>query len=484
MASAENLENLPEFVRDSRLEAASGLITRNPTSLIPPNLGIGGGGTVDLQKRHSAVQGKPFYRAVKCVRVPEERPTHKNDKYARELEALVKFSQAKYSDLFVASLGWFTSRNHIHIAMEYCSIPEAQARDISLQLLDALLMMHNEGFAHRDLKPANILITSCPPHPWNVKLSDFGISKRSADSGESTTLRGTPGFMPPELLGFVEGEKIDYYAADMWCFGETLFRMLAGRPTFSYHAHLSDYARGSRELPKEDLRKLDVSEQAIDLFVSLLAVHPAKRCTAAGVSNHVWLDIVDKSAPLQTKENTKLSEIMETSRADPEITEASACWSTLPPAESCSQTVEPEQNETSVRPSRNCVLQSIRENKREIDQSSEKEIKNKKKSRLSYKGDRQLNGCVTETREAQNNRTLLPPKQMLRIEQRLVGSSLPSDTAKRPWPKISLESSCPNGKADDALMDTAALEEYLLPLYSFLWQIEVLLDDGIQGFRD
>lgn len=67
------------------------------------------------------------------------------------------------------SFGWFISPGRIHIAMEYCElgdlekylsksplhrVSEAEAHDISSQILDALCSMHEEKYCHRDLKLA------------------------------------------------------------------------------------------------------------------------------------------------------------------------------------------------------------------------------------------------------------------------------------------------------------------------------------------
>ena len=61
-------------------------------------------------------------------------------------------------------LGWYESDDYVHIAMEYISHgnlrdyleverSEGEAKVITRQLLEGLLVIHREGFAHRDLKP-------------------------------------------------------------------------------------------------------------------------------------------------------------------------------------------------------------------------------------------------------------------------------------------------------------------------------------------
>ena len=61
-------------------------------------------------------------------------------------------------------LGWYESDDYVHIAMEYIihgnlrnymevERSESEAKAIARQLLEGLLVIHQEGFAHRDLKP-------------------------------------------------------------------------------------------------------------------------------------------------------------------------------------------------------------------------------------------------------------------------------------------------------------------------------------------
>lgn len=135
--------------------------------------------------------------------------------YERELKALLEFSKPKYKEsaVFVEFLGWFEDLESVYLAMEYLplgdlednvlavggSMKEEEVREIAVQVLEGLRIMHLENFAHRDLKPKvgfgdlsrrrrlvegirltlkqNILVCQGRPHWW-VKLADFGLSKR------------------------------------------------------------------------------------------------------------------------------------------------------------------------------------------------------------------------------------------------------------------------------------------------------------------
>merc|ERR1719171_2023040 len=57
---------------------------------------------------------------------------------------------------------------------------EADARTLTITLLDAIKYLHSRGVAHRDLKPENILLKDSTSSAA-VKITDFGLSKIFAD---------------------------------------------------------------------------------------------------------------------------------------------------------------------------------------------------------------------------------------------------------------------------------------------------------------
>jgi serine/threonine-protein kinase len=82
---------------------------------------------------------------------------------------------------------------------------------------------------HRDIKPENILIT----RKGEAKVTDFGLAQL-AESEQKVQLTqvgvtmGTPLYMSPEQIN---GDAIDH-RSDIYSFGVTCYRMLAGRPPF------------------------------------------------------------------------------------------------------------------------------------------------------------------------------------------------------------------------------------------------------------
>lgn len=105
---------------------------------------------------------------------------------------------------------------------------EARARDILIQLADALAFAHDRQVVHRDLKAENI----CFDASGRVVLADFGVATLTTSDhsrSEITKGMGTARYMPPEqVLGSPDSDA----RADLYALGVLGFRMLTGRFPF------------------------------------------------------------------------------------------------------------------------------------------------------------------------------------------------------------------------------------------------------------
>jgi serine/threonine protein kinase len=110
-------------------------------------------------------------------------------------------------------------------------LPVSWVLQLGLDIAHALAAVHASGAVHRDLKPSNIFLAARGRRVDDVKLLDFGLSKRL----DFTTLtrpgeiRGTPMYMAPEQ--FSDFRNVDS-RADVYAFGAILFECLSGAPPF------------------------------------------------------------------------------------------------------------------------------------------------------------------------------------------------------------------------------------------------------------
>ena len=111
-----------------------------------------------------------------------------------------------------------TTRRHVLPSRRI--LPVTATIDIISKVLDGLDYAHLNGTVHRDIKPANILIEK---HTNRPIILDFGIAKVSGgDQHGSTTIQGTPVYMPPEQI---LNQQVDG-RADIYATGVMLFEML------------------------------------------------------------------------------------------------------------------------------------------------------------------------------------------------------------------------------------------------------------------
>jgi 5'-AMP-activated protein kinase catalytic alpha subunit len=100
-------------------------------------------------------------------------------------------------------------------------MPQSELYPICQQLIAAVQACHSHGLAHLDIKPANVLIDK----HGRVKLADFGTAL-IAKGGLSKQTKGTPAFLPPEIL---QKPAYDPFKADVWSLGVTIYTLAAGK---------------------------------------------------------------------------------------------------------------------------------------------------------------------------------------------------------------------------------------------------------------
>ena len=100
-------------------------------------------------------------------------------------------------------------------------LTEREARQVTMQLCQALHVLHSIGAVHRDVKPENVILRGS-----DAVLIDFDAARIYKDESESDTqVLGTTGFAAPEQYGIFQSDE----RADIFSLGVLLNIMLTGK---------------------------------------------------------------------------------------------------------------------------------------------------------------------------------------------------------------------------------------------------------------
>ena len=184
-------------------------------------------------------------------------------------------------------------------------LPEATARDVAHQLLDAVAYLHAHGIAHRDIKPENVLLAA--PDTFDTKLTDFGLSRVVGEGRFMRTMCGTPLYVAPEVLRSLgTGGYTD--AVDLWSLGVILYLMLSGAVPFPCATDTALFAAikaGAYAFPSPQWD--GISPAAIDLVRRMMTVDPARRITAVDALSHEWFTSASSSSSAAAPESSSSS---------------------------------------------------------------------------------------------------------------------------------------------------------------------------------
>ena len=189
--------------------------------------------------------------AVKQVEVPSN-SNSTLDKKKENMVAALKREIDLLRDLqhenIVQYLGSNSDAEHFNIFLEYVpggsvaamlnsygSLHEPLIRNFVRQILAGLSYLHGRDIIHRDIKGANVLVDN----KGNIKISDFGISKRVEASAllapqkngghiHRPSLQGSVFWMAPEVV-----KQTSYTRkADIWSLGCLIVEMFTGTHPF------------------------------------------------------------------------------------------------------------------------------------------------------------------------------------------------------------------------------------------------------------
>ena len=124
-------------------------------------------------------------------------------------------------DGMVAVLEEYIQGDSLAYLLEGALFSHAEARKITMQLCNALWVLHKLGAVHRDIKPENVIIRGS-----EAILIDFDASRIfKSDTNQDTQILGTTGYAAPEQYGITQTDE----RADIYSLGVLLNIMLTGK---------------------------------------------------------------------------------------------------------------------------------------------------------------------------------------------------------------------------------------------------------------
>ncbi|CAB9509998.1 MAP kinase-activated protein kinase 2 (Fragment) [Seminavis robusta] len=216
-----------------------------------------------------------------------------NSDFMKELKNEVAILKELDHPHIVKCFETFHYNASLFLVLEICSGSDLYSRDpymeasactIIRSVLSAVAYMHSKKITHRDLKYENIMFSTQDPDS-EVKIIDFGLSKKYADKARLHDCVGTVYTMAPELLtgGYTE-------LVDVWSVGVIAFMLLSSSMPFFG----KDRKQVIRRIVKGHYQFISrrwktVSSGAKAFVVRLLQDKPDKRPSAAEALADPWL---------------------------------------------------------------------------------------------------------------------------------------------------------------------------------------------------
>ena len=181
-----------------------------------------------------------------------------------------------------------------------------EIKKIMNQLNIVFEIMQKNHIMHRDLKLKNILFkyTNDSKTEFEVKLSDFGFSKKVGEANITHTILGTPITMSPEILM----KKSYTNESDLWSIGVIMYQMYFNAvPFFGYNEKLilNDILK-KKGVPSRMPKEKDFS----DLLSKIFVIDPKERISWENYFKHPFFsDNNDKKIENNKEDNNNSNNI-------------------------------------------------------------------------------------------------------------------------------------------------------------------------------
>jgi serine/threonine-protein kinase len=145
---------------------------------------------------------------------------------------------------------------------------------ITTQIACALNALHAAGYIHCDVKADNVFIlyqTTVGGWP-RVKVIDYGVARKIAETDGDTTIAGTPAYMSPE-----QWRGAPTVQSDVYSLGCLLYELITGEAPF--HGTLPQMMMGHCEAmaPRASTLRSDIPAALERLIMRAMAKEPGMR---------------------------------------------------------------------------------------------------------------------------------------------------------------------------------------------------------------
>ena len=253
---------------------------------------LGGGhfGTVRRAYRISEKNNIIKYYAIKSI--PMKNLSCNIDDFIKEVDIIssldhpniIKFYETYHDDCFFhIVMELCKGKEIVHQMGNYGFIEEKKVTNIIFKVLLAIVHCHNRGVTHRDLKPENILFDTTKKDA-EIKLIDFGLSRKYDKEQKMHSILGTPYYVAPEVLKGEYDEK-----CDIWSIGAMTYLMLCGEPPFNGNSNNEIFKKIVKESIKfNSFMWKNISKNAKDFVKMCLNKNSNKRPSASEALKHPW----------------------------------------------------------------------------------------------------------------------------------------------------------------------------------------------------
>ncbi|KAJ5066054.1 sterile20-like kinase isoform b-related [Anaeramoeba ignava] len=213
----------------------------------------------------------------------------------------------------VSYYGTVKKDESIWIIMEYCSqgsihdimkkirkpLTEEQTQAVLKSTIDGLSYLHSQKILHRDIKAGNIFVTDS----GEIKLGDFGVSKKLDEFNQTTSFVGSAFWMAPELI---QNEPYDA-KVDVWSLGITAIEFVERKPPYFDKPSMTVLNIIPSADPPTVQSPQKYSEEFRDFLKKCLVKDPEKRASIDDLKNHPFIQkkIDPKTIPNLVREIQK-----------------------------------------------------------------------------------------------------------------------------------------------------------------------------------